>query len=171
MLDLDDKYVETFFLEYIRMSDQDKLLNFNEKRIENIEKKRRNFERILFSNFLGAYSVIDQAGVVLPIDLIDVSRDGLSFSVPAEINTSSFSQGTEITLRMYFTQDSYIPVVAAVKWVKNNKSPDGRACKEFGCSFDKNVPTFEALESFIEFLYKFAEHSSVDRGDAKVFSL
>ena len=55
------------------MAADDNILSFSDKREENIERKRRNFERVLFNNFLGAYSVIDQAGVVFPIEMQDIS--------------------------------------------------------------------------------------------------
>ena len=64
------------------MAADDNILSFSDKREENIERKRRNFERVLFNNFLGAYSVIDQAGVVFPIEMQDISPDGMSFLVP-----------------------------------------------------------------------------------------
>ena len=52
----------------------DKVLDFNEKRMASIEQKRRSFERVLFQNFLGAYSTIDQNGVLYPVTLIEFHK-------------------------------------------------------------------------------------------------
>jgi hypothetical protein len=153
------------------MADENNILSFNEKREENIERKRRNFERILFNNFLGAYSVIDQAGVVFPIDMLDISHDGMSFKVPRGAIGSSFQKNEDLTLRMYFTKDTFIPVVTSIKWTKDYKGDDGEIYLEYGVKFDKSVPTFEALKPFIDFLYKFAELSTEDKGKSKVYYL
>ena len=53
----------------------DKVLDFNTKRQENIEEKRRNFERVMFQNFLGCYTVIHREGVIYPVELVDISAD------------------------------------------------------------------------------------------------
>ena len=153
------------------MSSDDNVLSFSEKREENIERKRRNFERILFNNFLGAYSVIDQAGVVFPIEMLDISQDGMSFRVPRGAVGSSFRKNEELTLRMYFTKNSFIPVVSNIMWSKDVKGDDGEIYLEYGVQFDKSIPTFEALKPFIEFLYKFAELSTEDKGKSKVYYL
>ena len=153
------------------MSDEKNLLDFGEKRKENIEKKRRNFERVFFNNFLGAYTLIDQAGVISPVDFIDISHDGLSFKIPSEKASSHFRKGEEVNLRIYFTRDSYIPVVTNVVWTRNEKGEDGQMYHEYGARFDKTIPTFRAIENFIDFVYSFAEHSSEDKGDSKVFYL
>ena len=157
-------------MEY-KMADDNNILSFNEKREENIERKRRNFERILFNNFLGAYSVIDQAGVVFPIEMLDISQDGMSFRVPRGAIGSSFKKEDELTLRMYFTKNTFIPVVTNIKWMKDIKGEDGEFYLEYGVKFDKSVPTFEALRPFIDFLYKFAELSTEDKGKSKVYYL
>ena len=152
-------------------SDENNVLNFNDKREENIERKRRNFERILFNNLLGAYSVIDQAGVVFPIEMQDISHDGMSFRVPRGAVGSNFKKNDEVTLRMYFTKDTFIPVVSNIVWSKNLKGDDGEFYLEYGVKFDKTIPTFEALRPFIDFLYKFAELSTEDKGKSKVYFL
>jgi len=153
------------------MSEENKVLSFNDKREENIERKRRNFERILFNNLLGAYSVIDQAGVVFPIEMLDISHDGMSFRVPRGAIGSTFKKEDDLTLRMYFTKDTYVPVLTNIKWSKNSKGEDGEIYLEYGVKFDKSVPTFEALRPFIDFLYKFAELSTEDKGKSKVYYL
>lgn len=148
----------------------DKVLNFVEKRKENVEQKRRSFERVLFQNFLGAYSVIDQAGTIYPIELVDISHDGCLFQIPWEPSRDAkIDNDTEITMRMYFTKQSYTPVVVNVKYGKEHLGKDGNTYMQYGCEFDKSLPSFKVMSNFIEFMYSFAEHSAIDRGDQKAF--
>jgi hypothetical protein len=150
----------------------DKVLDFNKKREDNIEHKRRAVERIMFDNFLGTYSVIDGAGGIYPIDIIDISRSGCMIQVPYDKGTDkTFKEGEEFTLRLYFTKASYIPAHVTIKYGKEFTDKNDKKYMQFGCEFDTEVASFEALESFINFLYKFAEHSAVDRGDSKIYFL
>lgn len=153
------------------MSDS-KLLNFNQKRKESIEAKKRNFERVLFQDFLGAYTVIDEYGSNYPVSLVDVSRDGCMFQVPWNPkNHQKFKEGNDITLRVYFTKGSFIPVVVNIRhsneWVDGN----GNVFMRYGGEFDKSLPSFKAWENFVEFIYSYAEFSCVDRGENKVYFL
>lgn len=153
------------------MSDE-KVLDFNKKREDSIEHKRRAVERIMFDNFLGTYSVIDGGEGIYPIDIIDISRSGCLIQVPENKGTAStFKQDQEFTLRLYFTKASYIPAIVNIKYSKPHQGKDGNSYIQYGCEFDTAVPSFEALESFISFIYKFAEHSAIDRGDSKVYFL
>ncbi len=150
----------------------DKVLDFNAKREENIEQKRRQFERILFNNFLGAYTVVDQGGSIYPVSLVDVSREGCLFQVPWNMERDTqIEEGTEITMRMYFTKKSFIPVVMEIKRGQEHVDEDGQTYMQYGAEFDTSMPSFQAVESFIDFMYKFAEHSSLDKGSQKVFFL
>lgn len=150
----------------------DKVLDFNAKREENIEQKRRQFERILFNNFLGAYTVVDQGGTIYPVSLVDVSREGCLFQVPWNMDRDTkIEEGTEITMRMYFTKKSFIPVVMEIKRGQEHLDEDGQTYMQYGAEFDTSMPSFQAVESFIDFMYKFAEHSSLDKGSQKVFFL
>jgi len=150
----------------------DKVLDFNEKRKENIEQKRRNFERLLFNNFLGAYTVVDQGGSIYPVSLVDVSHDGCLFQVPWNASKDTMIEhDTEMTMRMYFTKGSFIPVVMEIKYGREFIDEDGQTYMQYGCEFDKSMPSFQAIESFIDFMYKYAEHSSIDKGSQKVYFL
>ncbi|MGB0455166.1 MAG: PilZ domain-containing protein [Bacteriovoracaceae bacterium] len=150
----------------------EKVLDFVEKRKHNIEQKRRNFERILFRNFLGAYSVLDNQGTNYPVQLVDVSHDGCLFQIPYNpTKDTPYETDHELTLRMYFTQDSFVPVILKVKRFQEYIDKSGNVHARYGCEFDKSTASFSAVESFINFLYSFAEHSSVDKGDQRVFFL
>ena len=150
----------------------DKVLDFKKKREENIEKKRRTFERLLFHSTLGAYTVVDQNDAIYPIDLVDISHEGCLFQIPWDMKKDTqISRGHEMTLRMYFTKESYIPVVVNIKYGREHLTQDGRTFMQYGCEFDTSYPAFQALKHFIDFMYKYAEHSTIDHGDNKIFFL
>lgn len=150
----------------------DKILDFNKKREENIEKKRRSFERVLFDNLLGAYSVINNGDAVYPVTLMDISHEGCLFQVPWDgKRDTAYLAGEEVDMRMYFTKGSYIPVTVKVRHNTEALGADGHVYMQYGSVFDKTAPSFEVLNNFINFLYSFAEHSSVDKGDQRAFFL
>ncbi|MDD0851514.1 PilZ domain-containing protein [Halobacteriovorax sp. GB3] len=148
------------------------VLNFQKKREETIEKKRRSFERLLFQNFLGAYTVIDAHETVYPVELIDISQDGCLFQIPWNFNKDKkFNDDFEIKMRMYFTKHSYIPVIVNIRYGKEFVDSDGQTYMHYGCEFDKSLPSFDAMRNFINFMYSFAEHSAIDKGDVKTYFL
>ena len=147
-----------------------KVLDFNKKKADTIEQKRRAFNRIVFQNFLGAYSVIDDNGTIYPVTMVDIAGDGCSFQVPWNgAKDKKLPGGFEVSLRMYFTHQSYIPVLMQIRHGKEVLGNDGNTYMQYGCEFDKSVASFEAMQSFIDFIYRFAEHSVIDRGDTKVY--
>lgn len=147
-----------------------KVLDFNKKKADTIEQKRRAFNRIVFQNFLGAYSVIDDNGSIYPVTMVDIAGDGCSFQVPWNpARDKKLASGFEVNMRMYFTDKSYIPVIMNVRHGKEVLGSDGITYMQYGCEFDKTVATFEAMQSFIDFIYRFAEHSAIDKGDTKVY--
>lgn len=147
-----------------------KVLDFNKKKADTIEQKRRAFNRIVFQNFLGAYSVIDDNGSIYPITMVDIAGDGCSFQVPWNPKKDKkMANGLEVNVRMYFTNQSYIPVIMNVRHAKEVLGKDGLTYMQYGCEFDKSVASFEAMQSFIDFIYRFAEHSAIDKGDTKVY--
>lgn len=153
------------------MSD-DNVISFKKKREENIEKKRRSFERVVFQNLLGAYSVIDDNDTVYPVSLVDISNDGCLFEIPWTKNKDKkMAIGTQMKMRMYFTNKSYIPVVLNIRYANEVTGKDGVDYLHYGCEFDKSYSSFQAMQEFINFMYSFAEHSVIDTGDARSYFL
>lgn len=150
----------------------DNILDFVNKRKQTIEEKRRAFERLMFQNLLGVYSVIDQDGIIYPVSLIDISHSGCLFQVPwTPGRDQAIENGSELDLRIYFTKKSYIPAIVNIRYHQEYVDKSGRVYMRYGCEFDQSISSFEALKHFIMFLYKFAEHSVIDQGDIKHFFL
>lgn len=154
------------------MSDDKKVVDFNEKRKKNIEQKRRTFERVVFQEFLGVYSVIDDHGAGYPIKLLDISSEGCQFQVPFSLKAKNqFKAGSELTLKLYFTKGSYLPAVVTIRHASEYIDQQGDAWLRLGSEFDSSLPSYTALSSFINFIYQYAEFSCIDKGENKVFFL
>ncbi|RLA63488.1 MAG: hypothetical protein DRQ88_11310 [Epsilonproteobacteria bacterium] len=147
-----------------------KIFDFQKKREEVIEEKRQGLERIMFKNVLGAYAVIEENGDIYPITLNDISQDGVSFEVPYnEKVEEKFSDGAEIKLRMYFSKHSFIPIIIKIRHSTEILGFNRAKFIRYGCEFDKSLTSFKAMQSFIDFLYQFAEFSTHDHGENKAF--
>jgi hypothetical protein len=154
------------------MSDDKKVVDFNKKRKESIEQKRRSFERVVFQEFLGVYTVVDDQGSGFPIKLIDVSGDGCQLQLPFSLKAKNqFKAGTEITLKLYFTKGSFLPAVVTVRHASEYIDQQGDAWLRLGGEFDTSLPSFQALSHFISFIYQYAEFSCLDKGESKVYFL
>ena len=145
------------------------VIDFTKKRKEMIEKKRDSFERVVFDHFLGCKAQIhDPSGKARMIDLLDVSRTGCRISVYPTKGETTLKVGEEILLRLYFTPKAYIPAPVKIRNIKQETGVDGLVMNYYGCEFDKTTSSWAALHSFIEFVYRFAEHSVSDRPQQKV---
>lgn len=154
------------------MSDDKKVVDFSEKRKKSIEQKRRTFERVVFQEFLGVYTVIDDENSGFEIKLLDISKDGCQFQVPFTMKAKNqFKAGTELTLKLFFTKGTYLPAVVVVRHNSEYIDEKGNAWLRIGGAFDTSLPSFKALSSFINFIYQYAEFSCVDKGESKVFFL
>ncbi len=99
-------------VEFLSGVDMSKVINFEEKRRDSIEKRKRNFERVLFTEFLGSYAEIDDNGTKYGVNLVDISREGCMFQVPfAQFSNHRFKDGEDITVRVYFTKEDFLPRV------------------------------------------------------------
>jgi hypothetical protein len=154
------------------MSKEKKVFDFNEKRKQSIEQKRRSFERVVFQEFLGVYTVVDDQGSNFPIKLIDISSDGCQLQLPFSLKAKNqFKAGTEVTLKLFFTKGSYLPALVTVRHVSEYVDKDGDAWLRLGGEFDSSLPSYQALASFIQFIYQYAEFSCLDKGESKVYFL
>jgi len=154
------------------MSDNNKVIDFGARRKENIEQKRRSFERVVFQEFLGVYTVVDDQGSSFPIKLIDISNDGCQLQLPFSLKAKNqFKAGTEVTLKLFFTKGSYLPAVVTVRRASEYIDQNGDAWLRLGTEFDTEIPSYQALLHFIQFIYQYAEFSCLDKGESKVYFL
>jgi len=147
------------------------VIDFSKKRRENIEKKKRQFERVLFGEFVGCYTEVAGKESLFSLKMIDVSESGCQLEVEQAPGVEQhFTQGLMLSIRMYFTKKSYLP--ADVKVMRSQlEEVGGREVWRVGCEFDQNLPSYRAIKGMVNFLYLYAEHSQVENRDQRVFFL
>lgn len=147
---------------------QERVVDFEQAREQRLAEKRRKAERIFFKHLLGVYTVTgDQT---MPIELLEVSETGCSFQVPFDPRKPWPADTNDIPLRLYFSQDTYLPIVVKVE----NSSPSidgGVRYVRYGCSVDPTTSSFEAYQQFVRFLKLYAEHAHKDTGNVTLFYL
>ncbi len=132
-----------------------------------IEEKKRKNERFFFRNMLSTWAVFSKDDL-RPIDVVDVSDDGCGFQIPAEQVQPMADTKDPLTIRFYFSQDSYLAVIVKIQ----NSRPyieKGHRYVRYGCSVDKETTAYEAYEQFVKFLRLFSEHAHKDTGKVSHF--
>src|SRR6185312_12482965 len=89
------------------------VVDFNQMRAQKLEEKRRKTERIFFKSLLSVYTVLGDGKRMVPIEIIDISEEGCSFQVPHKSKEETLTT-TELPLRLYFSQDTYLEVTAKI---------------------------------------------------------
>jgi hypothetical protein len=137
-----------------------KVVDFNQVRSQKLDEKRRKTERILFQNLLGVYCVTENSSI-RQIQLVDVSDDGLSFVVPFDVRNPWPKEAGELPIRLYFTQDTYLPI--NVRIVNSRPSiENGQRYVRYGCSVDTTLQAYAPYLQFVRFLKAFSEQAHKD---------
>jgi len=146
-----------------------KVVDFNQVRTQKMDEKRRKTERIIFQNLLGVYCVVDNSQMK-QLQLVDVSEDGIAFLVPFNVKNPWPSETGEMPIRLYFTQDTYLPI--QVQIVNSKPFIDaGIRYVRYGCAVDTTLQSYETYLQFVRFLKSFSEQAHKDEGKDTVFYL
>lgn len=147
------------------MSDS-KVVSFSKHQQEKQEGMRRDYERVLYKQLLGGYTVIEKLGLKA-VEIHNISKNGCLFTMdPVD---GAYKVGEEIDFRFYFSANTYVP--AKLKIVRAEKVDDGYATFwQYGCSFDQGLQSFPVLEKFVEFLEAYGKAAREDKGEQKVWS-
>ncbi len=144
------------------------VISFRQARDAKLEEKRRKYERVLFTNILGAYFVMEGSGQLSAVELIDISADGLSFQLPLDSkNLRGLKSGEEMSFRLYFTKDSYIAVDVHIVH-ERQCIENGGSYVRYGCSVIQGSSSYQAYKAFVEFMARFAEAARSDDGGLKL---
>ncbi len=143
-----------------------KVVDFREAREQKLELKRRATERVLFRSLLSVYCVAGHDRL-RAIEVVDVSEDGIGFQVPFDSRNPWPSQGEEVPIRLYFSQDTYIEVQVKIQ----NSRPGidhGNRTVRYGCTVDKTLTSYPAFLAFVGFLKAYSVHSREDHGNVSI---
>lgn len=149
------------------MSNDSRIIQFNQFRQSKIEDRRRKYERVLFRNMISVYWA-PEAEELRAVDVVDVSEQGLSFQIPTQYKyVDQFKVESECVFRFYFSQDSYMSICV---YIINKKDciENGQHWIRFGCKIDQSAQSYRAYQSFVHFLAKYAEVCSQDSGHKKI---
>lgn len=145
------------------------VVDFVEARNQKLDEKRRKTERIFFRQLLGIYSVSGNSKM-RSIEIVDLSEDGLSFQVPYDADDAPSDQMQEFPIRIYFSQDTYLPINVRIR----NSRPaieEGVRVVRYGCEIDKTLSSYDAYLQFVRFIKLYAEHAHKDAGKVSHFYL
>ncbi len=149
------------------------IVDFNQVREQKLEEKRRKTERIFFKYLLSVYSVAgnsDRSQVMHPIEILEMSEQGCSFQVPFDAKNIWPAANSEIPLRLYFSQDTYMEVIVRIANSTPSIVESGRFVR-YGCEVDPTTSAYPAYQQFVRFMKLYAEHAHKDKGDVTVFYL
>jgi len=142
------------------------VVNFDEMRSKKLDEKRRQNERTLFKQLLSVYTVAGDD--MRPIEFVDVSEDGFSFRTPFDKNNPWPQNLDEFVVRMYFSQDTYLPVVAKVQ-NSSHLIDDGVRYIRVGCSVDNTTRSYAAYQQFVKFMHAYTVQAHHHDGSTTLF--
>jgi len=145
------------------------VVDFGQVRAQKLEEKRRATERVFFKSLLSVYSVVGDHSMC-PIEIIDLSEEGLSFQLPHDAKSPWTKGSSEFPVRLYFSQDSYLEVFVKMQNSKDAIENHARYVR-YGCSVDTTTTSYLAYVNFVRFLKMYADVAKKDQGDVKVFYL
>jgi hypothetical protein len=148
------------------MKDTNDIINLDNFRSRKQEEKKRKTERIFFHHLVGIYSVV-RPGKMVPVDLIDVSDEGLAIQVPYQSDKTWPTDTNNIPIRLYFSPDSFIEVLVDIKNTHSTIEGGVRYLR-YGCAIQTEQRTFDAWSRFVGFLKAFSEVSEKDTGNIGV---
>ena len=128
--------------------------------------------RDVFSEFLEFTLKIDKDGNKYRVHMLDLSKTGCLFQVPQSENLQEhFKVDMSLTVRVYFTKEDFLPLEVQIKHGSEYIDHRGDCYVRFGGEFNRDLPSFEAFKHFIQFMYKFAEFSCIEKGESEVYFL
>lgn len=143
-------------------ADNQAVLDMTERRQEVLKEERRLVRRTILSEFIGAYAVIPEQGLA-KVSIYDISEQGMALDLDASLG--HFREGEEVALRIYLSQDTFMPFIARVY---NHRHITEEAVHRHGVAFVKDSINNDALSHFIQFLESVSASLKTDRGDVIV---
>ena len=141
------------------------VLDMTERRNQIIESERREVKRTILTEFIGAFIVVPQRGLV-KVSIYDISESGIAIDIDEEIGC--FEAGEEIAVRVYLNQQTYFPFIVNVNHARENRE---EASYRHGCNFVKGTLNNEALHHFVKFIETVSASLERDTGDIMVSNL
>ncbi len=131
-------------------------------RQEMLSRDRREVKRTILSEFVGAYVVLPEKGLLKAV-LYDVSENGLAFDL--DLEEGGFNQGEEVAMRVYLNHTTYFPFTIHVS---NCRAIEDEGVVRHGANFVKGTMNDVALHHFVKFIENVSASLKTDSGDVLV---
>lgn len=141
------------------------MLNITEARQEILSRDRRNVKRTILTEFVGAFSVLPEKGL-MKVSLYDISDNGLAFDLPLE--GGGFAHGEEVAMRVYLNHSTYFPFTVTVS---NVRAIEDEGVVRHGATFVKGSMNDVALHHFVRFIENVSASLKKDSGDVLVSNI
>lgn len=142
------------------------VIDFAQVRSRKLDEKRKNTERILFEQMLGIYSMVE--GDMAPIEIVDLLAEGCSFQVPSSTAGKWSTSLSEMVVRLYFSQNTYLPLNVSIQ-NRRDVIMEGRRLVRFGCKISTSQPAYSAYAHFLGFVKLYSEIALKDTGRVSLF--
>jgi hypothetical protein len=137
------------------------IVSLSEVRKKRIQERRKNTKRTVLQAALSAYVQLS-ANKMIPVTLLDLSNDGLSFLVAKTSNGGQAIADVQVFLRIYLTQNTYFEVFAAVKNARDAVI-NGLSGVRYGCLVNEQQETHETFLAFVDFIRSYSLHAKQDQ--------
>lgn len=134
-------------------------------REEILNKDRREVKRTILTEFVGAYAVLPERGL-MKVTLYDISENGIAFDL--ELQDGMFLEGEEVAFRVYLNHTTYFPFTVTVL---NSRRLDDEAVIRHGAQFLKKTVNDVALHHFVKFIENVSAGLRKDDGDILVSNI
>lgn len=134
-------------------------------REEILNKDRREVKRTILTEFVGAYAVLPERGL-MKVALYDISENGIAFDLAPHEGT--FLESEEVAFRVYLNHSTYFPFT--VKVIKARAMEDEGVTRH-GAQFLKGTVNDVALHHFVKFIENVSAGLRKDDGDVLVSNI
>lgn len=134
-------------------------------REEMLNKDRREVKRTILTEFIGAYAVLPERGL-MKVTLYDISENGIAFDL--EMNEGMFLAGEEVAFRVYLNHTTYFPFTVSVL---NYRRLEDEGVIRHGAQFVKGTLNDVALHHFVKFIENVSATLRKDEGDILVSNI
>ena len=141
------------------------VLDMTQRRNEIISDERREVKRTILTEFVGAFVVVPQKGL-LKVAIYDISDNGIAFDM--EEDTGKFDKGDEVAMRVYLNQHTYFPFTVKIQ---NSRWIEDEVVQRHGANFDKVTVNKDALFHFVKFIETVSASLERDEGDVMVSNI
>ncbi len=145
-------------------SPQGNVIDFSARRADRSAADRRQTERFFLRELVQTFAMIGDDSE-RAIEVIEASETGIGFRIPYEKRNPFTEALGELTIRLYFGSDTWLPLGLKIVNVQDQVE-EGRRYVRYGCSIDQSFTSYGAYLQFIRFIELYLRHARRDRKEA-----